>query len=338
MTRPSRASPSSSARASELTATIAADAERDAGEEDAQAREPAAQIAKREARENEARATRQRGTRLAHASAGAAASITPERMRSVRSQRAASAGSWVTSASVAPRSRGQREQEIDDRAPGRLVEIAGRLVGDQQRGPRRQRARERDALLLAARELGGIMAAAARRGRPAPVPLAARAKASRAPASSSGAATFSSAVIVGMRWNDWKTMPIRAPRNRASASSLMRWMATPSTRIAPLSGRSSPAMVISSVDLPEPDGADEADRLARCDCQTDVAQYMHPGRAFAEAQVDVAQFDRRSRHREENPSAGERLIWAFAHPRPAVRRWRSRRRSALPPRRPRRGR
>ena len=32
--------------------------------------------------------------------------------------------------------------------------------------------------------------------------------------------------------------------------------------IAPLSGRSSPAIVISSVDLPEPDGADQPDRLA----------------------------------------------------------------------------
>ena len=36
------------------------------------------------------------------------------------------------------------------------------------------------------------------------------------------------------------------------------------------------------------------------DCQIDLAQDMHPGRAFAEAQVDVAQFDRRSRHRERS--------------------------------------
>ena len=53
-----------------------------------------------------------------------------------------------------------------------------------------------------------------------------------------------------------------------------------------------------------------------CDCQTDVAQDMHPGRAVAEAEVDVAQFDRGIRHRAEIPSARERLIWAFAHPRP----------------------
>ena len=43
---------------------------------------------------------------------------------------------------------------------------------------------------------------------------------------------------------------------------------TPSMTIEPLSGRSSPAIVINSVDLPDPDGADEPDRLAARDCQS----------------------------------------------------------------------
>ena len=110
--------------------------------------------------------------------------------------------------------RRQIEHQVDDRAAGRLVEIAGRLVGDQQRGAGRERAGQRDALLLAARELRGIVAEAVAEPDRSSSALA-RANASRAPASSSGTATFSSAVMVGMRWKDWNTMPMRCPRNRA---------------------------------------------------------------------------------------------------------------------------
>ena len=44
----------------------------------------------------------------------------------------------------------------------RAVEVAGRLVGQDQLRPRRERARERDALLLAAGELPRIMGEAMR--------------------------------------------------------------------------------------------------------------------------------------------------------------------------------
>ena len=49
------------------------------------------------------------------------------------------------------------EQEIDDLPAGGFVEIAGRLVRHQDRGIRRQRAGQRDALLLAAGQLRGIV-------------------------------------------------------------------------------------------------------------------------------------------------------------------------------------
>ncbi len=65
---------------------------------------------------------------------------------------------------------------------------------------------------------------------------------------------FSSAVMVGTRWKDWNTMPMRRPRKRASASSSSPARSVPSTTTFPESGRSSPAMVISRVDLPEPEG------------------------------------------------------------------------------------
>src|SRR5215218_848933 len=53
---------------------------------------------------------------------------------------------------------------------------------------------------------------------------------------------------------DWNTMPTCRPRNRARASSSRALKGVPLTTTSPLSGRSSPAITISKVDLPEPDG------------------------------------------------------------------------------------
>ena len=47
------------------------------------------------------------------------------------------------------------EQRVDGRG-AELVELAGGLVGDQEPGPVRERGAERDALLLAARQLAGV--------------------------------------------------------------------------------------------------------------------------------------------------------------------------------------
>jgi hypothetical protein len=49
------------------------------------------------------------------------------------------------------------EQKLDDLVPGCLVEISGRLVGHDDGGIGRERASQRDALLLAAGEFGRIM-------------------------------------------------------------------------------------------------------------------------------------------------------------------------------------
>ena len=81
----------------------------------------------------------------------------PERKRTTRLQRCASecvvrhehqrgAAFFVTG-----------KQQFDDLAAGAFVEIAGRLVGDEDRRMRRERARERDALLLAAGQLRRIV-------------------------------------------------------------------------------------------------------------------------------------------------------------------------------------
>src|SRR5580704_271194 len=49
-------------------------------------------------------------------------------------------------------------------------------------------------------------------------------------------------------------MPTWRPRNRANASSLRALKGVPLTTTSPLSGRSSPAITMRSVDFPEPDG------------------------------------------------------------------------------------
>ena len=94
------------------------------------------------------------------------------------------------------------EQKLDDLLAGRFVEVAGRLVGDQDRGVGRKRAGERDALLLAAGELRRIVVEPLGKADRGELLRARASNASASPASSSGTATFSSAVMVGIRWKD----------------------------------------------------------------------------------------------------------------------------------------
>ena len=256
MTRPSRASPSARLAAIEPTPAIAMHAERDAGDEDVEAAQAAAQFAQREA-QGQPTAIRLRASRcdgVQTLTVQLAPSMRPERSRTTRSQRAAERGVMGDQNQRGAALGVAGEQQIDDLPAGGLVEIAGRLVGDQDRRAGRQRAGERHALLLAARQLGRIMAAAARQARP-PQARRARARAASAtPASSSGTATFSSAVMVGIRWNDWNTMPTLRPRKRASASSSSAPKVLAGDRHRAGIGRSRPAMTISSVDLPDPEG------------------------------------------------------------------------------------
>ena len=126
-------------------------AERDAGEEDVEAAQSATQLAQREPQHEPGVTDRRR-----HASgrlgdlAGAQADhpVAARRERGVvRHQHERHVALGVA-----------REHQVDDLAAGRLVEISGRLVGDEDRRIRHQRPRERDALLLAARKLRRVMA------------------------------------------------------------------------------------------------------------------------------------------------------------------------------------
>ena len=97
------------------------------------------------------------------------------------------------------------EQGAHHAVAGRVVEVAGRLVGQQDLGVVGERADDRDALLLAARE---PRRAVPRRSAEAdPVEqlrrLAARAAARGTPAIICGSMTFSSAENSGSRWWNW---------------------------------------------------------------------------------------------------------------------------------------
>ena len=99
------------------------------------------------------------------------------------------------------------------------VQRAGRLVGEDHVGLPDERAGDRDALLLAARELRGTVAGAV--AEPDALERAAHdvARDSRLPARRAGSATFCSAVSAPSRLKDWKTNPISSRRRRASAFS-----------------------------------------------------------------------------------------------------------------------
>ena len=101
------------------------------------------------------------------------------------------------------------------------VEVAGRLVGQQDRGVVDQRARDRDALLLAARELARVVVPRGRRARARAAPRRARSALScgRRPRRSSGSTTFSSALVRASSLKLWNTKPIRRLRIWASAGS-----------------------------------------------------------------------------------------------------------------------
>ncbi len=177
-------------------------------------------------------------------------SATAPRARSGR----ASEGSCVTRISVMPRSTWPLNRSSTTPLTGLLVEIAGRLVGDKDRGIGRKRARERHALLLAARQLRRVMRQPflktdagqlcrgpfVRRQLRRPVPAGRRRSRARS-------------------WSESDGRTERRCRHcgRGSGRGHPRraWSGLhPRPRSSRYRSRSSPARTISSVDLPDPEG------------------------------------------------------------------------------------
>ena len=141
-------------------------------------------------------------------------------VRSGGRRSAATSGSWVTTTTATPRSDVElgRAGAITS-APLRGVEVAGGLVGQQQRRLADQRPGDRDPLLLTAGQLAGPVARAGARDRPTPAPpRPARAARPAVPRGRPAAARRCPARLVRpSSWKDWKTKPI--VRLRSSASS-----------------------------------------------------------------------------------------------------------------------
>ncbi len=127
----------------------------------------------------------------------------PSRIWTTRSATAADSGSWLTTIVVTPASRESSRIKRVDLRRVRRVELARRLVGDEEPRPVRERGADRDALLLAAGELRRerlALVEQARRARAAvgdPLALGAEAPSSpsRSPTSSRAASSGASARV-----------------------------------------------------------------------------------------------------------------------------------------------
>ena len=151
-------------------------------------------------------------------------STLPSSCGSTRRAWRATSASWVTMMIVWP-GRVQLVEQREDLVAGAAVEVAGRLVGEQDRRAVDQRPGDGDALLLAAGELVGPVASCGRPGRRSssaslralaaapPAVAACRAAAARRSSARSAAAAARS---------DWKTNPIRSFRTRARAAAPIR--------------------------------------------------------------------------------------------------------------------
>ena len=148
-------------------------------------------------------------------------------------------------------------EQAEDLLAGRAVEVAGRLVGDDQRRVGNERAGDRHPLLLAARQLVRTVIARGRRVRPARAPVSTR---SPALAARQRGEQQRQLDVVERRQHRHQVVELEdeadvrgAPRGEFARRE-SRAMSTPATRISPEVGLSMPATRLSSVDLPEPDG------------------------------------------------------------------------------------
>jgi hypothetical protein len=147
----------------------------------------------------------------------------------------------------------ERLQQIQNLVARLAVEIACRLVAEEQRRVGDDRAGDADPLLLAARELPRIVARAIAESDDAQGEVDARAAPLRE-VRSSGNSTLRSAVRTGSRLYNWKTKPMCRARQRDSFAPRRLLIVSPPMSMVPSEGASSPPSRLSSVVLPDPEG------------------------------------------------------------------------------------
>ena len=168
----------------------------------------------------------------------------------------------------------QLAQQLHHRFAVLRVEVAGRLVGEQDRRVAGHRPRHRDALLLAARELrrdGASRGAPCPPARAPPAPAAcARPTACRG--RSAAARRSRSTVRSPIRLKLWKMNPISRLRTRARSRSGRSATGLPFEQVLPSVGVSSSPRIESSVDLPQPDGPAMATYSPLLDLEVDAGE------------------------------------------------------------------
>ena len=154
--------------------------------------------------------------------------------------------------------------------------------------PRHEGARDRDALLLAAGELLGIvLEALAEPDALEHAPARPRSRVA-APASSSGSITFSSAVIAGSSWNDWNTKPTMRAAQRRAPVFVEREEIVAVDAHAPVGRRVEPREQAEQRRLARARDADDRHRLAGADLETYVVEDGQSGVAGANLSCRVA--------------------------------------------------
>ena len=98
---------------------------------------------------------------------------------------------------------------------------------------------------------------------------------------------FSSAVSIGSRLKNWKMKPMCSRRSFVSSVSPRVVISVPAIVTLPPVGRSSPARMCISVDLPEPDGPITVVSWPRADLEGDAAQRVDRRVALAVAAGEV---------------------------------------------------
>jgi len=147
-------------------------------------------------------------------------------------------------------------------AHGFGIERGGGFVEQHHLGLHRQRTRDGDALLLAAGERQPARFRLYPRGPLCPAtprPLPGLPRAATASTVVGPIITLASTVRCGNNSKFWNTMPMRRRTSRMPRSVFGN--GTPSRLISPPSSVSSPFVQRNNVDLPEPEGADQADDL-----------------------------------------------------------------------------
>ena len=148
-------------------------------------------------------------------------------------------------------------------------------------GLRDERPGDRDALLLAARELGRAVLEPVRRARPRSISSSNHSRSGFSPAIESGSVMFSSAVSIGRRLKNWKMKPMCSRRSFVRSVSDSFVMSVSVDRDRPRGRLVEPGEDVHQRRLSRARRAHDRRQPAARDVERDAAERVHGGLALA---------------------------------------------------------